>query len=115
MVMFNVVILGTAFGALVAARRIRAARTASAHREHVEQQVIAERLRIARDLHDVLAHHLTLVNAQAGVANYLLDKNPEAAGRALRDIHRHTSDALDELRATVGMLRNDADTSADDL
>ena len=113
MVMFNVVVLGTAFGALLAVRRIRAARTARAHRDHVEQQVIAERLRIARDLHDVLAHHLTLVNAQAGVANYLLKTNPDAAGRALRDIHRHTGDALNELRATVGLLRNTNDTTGD--
>src|SRR6478609_9829252 len=113
MTMFNVVLLGTALGAVIAARRIRAARADRAHRDHVEQQVIAERLRIARDLHDVLAHHLTLVNAQAGVANYLLDKDPDAAGRALRDIHRHTSDALDELRATVGLLRHVNDTSSD--
>jgi signal transduction histidine kinase len=113
MVMFNVVVLGTGLGALIATRRIRAARTERAHRDHVEQQVTAERLRIARDLHDVLAHHLTLVNAQAGVANYLLAKNPDAAGRALRDIHRHTSDALDELRATVGLLRHVNDTTTD--
>ncbi len=106
MVMFNVVVLGTALGALLAVRRIRADRAERAHHDHVEQQVIAERLRIARDLHDVLAHHLTLVNAQAGVANYLLNKNLDAARQALRDIHQHTSDALDELRATVGLLRN---------
>lgn len=113
MIMFNVVLLGTAFGALLAARRIRAARADRALHEHVEQQVIAERLRIARDLHDVLAHHLTLVNAQAGVANYLLDTNPAAAGRALRDIHRHTGDALNELRATVGLLRHVNDATGD--
>ena len=113
MVMFNVVVLGTALGALIATRRIRAARIELAHREHVEKRVIAERLRIARDLHDVLAHHLTLVNAQAGVAGYLLEMNPVAAGRALRDIHRHTGDALDELRATVGLLRQVNDTTAE--
>lgn len=115
MIMFNVVLLGTASGVLLAARRVRAARTARALRDHVEQQIVAERLRIARDLHDVLAHHLTLVNAQAGVANYLLAKNPDAAGRALRDIHRHTGDALNELRATVGLLRNINDTTGDPL
>ena len=73
-----------------------------------------ERLRIARELHDVLAHNLTLVNAQAGVAEYLLETQPQAAAHALRDITRHTSRAIDELRATIGLLRYDAASPAQD-
>jgi signal transduction histidine kinase len=75
--------------------------------EATRREVIAERLRIARDLHDVLAHHLTLVNAQAGVAAYLLHTDPQAASTALHDITRNTRNALDELRVTVGLLRQD--------
>jgi hypothetical protein len=55
----------------------------------------------------LLAHNLTLVNAQAGVAEYLLASRPEAAAEALRGITQHTSRAIDELRATIGLLRYD--------
>jgi signal transduction histidine kinase len=77
--------------------------------------VTEERLRIARELHDVLAHHITVVNAQAGVAQYLLRTNPDAAERALAGITDNTRAALDDIRATLGLLRSDTDGSiADD-
>jgi signal transduction histidine kinase len=68
-----------------------------------------ERLRIARDLHDVVAHTLTTINVQAGVAAHLLDRDPEHARGALATIEEASRDALDELRAVVGVLR-DPDT-----
>ncbi|WP_380161968.1 sensor histidine kinase [Kineococcus sp. R86509] len=71
------------------------------------RQVNAERVRIARDLHDVLAHNIALINAQSGVAAYLLRTDPAAAEKALNDITQHSRQALDELRATVGLLRQD--------
>lgn len=114
MVMFNLVIGATAVGTAVTGRRERVARDALARVEETRQQVVAERLRIARELHDVLAHHLTLVNAQAGVADYLLAADPQAASVALRGINQHTRQALDELRATVGLLRQD-DESVEDV
>jgi len=67
--------------------------------------VTAERIRIAHELHDVLAHHIAVVNAQAGVAQYLLRTDPDAADKALTGIAANTRAALDELRATLGLLR----------
>ena len=66
-------------------------------------------MRIARDLHDVLADHITLVNAQAGVAQYLLHTDLDAADKALAGIAENTRAALDELRATLGLLRDESE------
>jgi signal transduction histidine kinase len=71
-----------------------------------------ERLHIARDLHDVVAHHLAVANAQAGTAAHLLTKNPEQARELLAGLSGSTSAALRELKATVGLLRNPGDDSA---
>ncbi|WP_051267344.1 sensor histidine kinase [Nakamurella lactea] len=109
MIVFSIVVIATGTGVVVGARRDTITRREQEHREEAQRQVVAERLRIARDLHDVLAHHLTLVDAQAAVAGYLLDTNPDKAVEALVDINRHTRVALDELRATVGLLRQDSD------
>jgi signal transduction histidine kinase len=107
MVMFDLVIIATAAGVLVSLRRERAARRVRAVERETKRQVTDERLRIARDLHDMVAHHLALVNAQAGVAEYLTRSDPKAAA-ALSGISRHSRQALDELRATVGLLRADS-------
>ncbi|WP_235915484.1 sensor histidine kinase [Puerhibacterium puerhi] len=114
LVMFNLVALATGIGAVVAARREAIEAAARAREEDTRQAVLDERLRIARELHDVLAHNLTLVNAQAAVADFLIRTDPDAASGALKDITRHTSRAIDELRATVGLLRHGDDGTADD-
>ncbi len=57
----------------------------------------------------MVAHHITLVNAQAGVAHHLLRSHPDRAHEALADIRETSRTALDELRATVGLLRQDDD------
>jgi signal transduction histidine kinase len=108
-VVFDLVIIATGAGILVNLRRERRARDERDRTAQIRREVLAERLRIARDLHDVLAHHLTLVNAQAGVADYLLHTDPAAAANALRDITANTRLALDGLRDTVGLLRDDTD------
>jgi signal transduction histidine kinase len=105
LVMFNLILDGAAIGALISGRRERLARDARERAEATRRVIEAERLRIARELHDVLAHHLTLVNAQAGVADYLVRTDPQAAATALHGLTEHTSRALDEMRATVGLLR----------
>lgn len=64
-----------------------------------------ERLRIARELHDVLAHDISMINVQAGVAVHLLDRQPEQARTALIAISQASKEALRELRATLGVLR----------
>lgn len=109
MVMFNLVVGGTLIGWAIREQQERKAREAEQRRADTHRQIIAERVRIARELHDSLAHNLTLVNAQIGVASHLVVANPEAAAKALKDITQHTRQALDELRATVGLLRQDDD------
>ncbi|WP_086664553.1 sensor histidine kinase [Lentzea kentuckyensis] len=99
----NYVIIAVALGE--SARNRRALLWEAQHRARE-----AERIRIAQDLHDVVAHHITLVNAQAGVAHHLLDQHPDQARRALADIKQTSRAALDELRATVGLLRHNDDS-----
>jgi signal transduction histidine kinase len=73
--------------------------------EETRRRVEQERLRIARDLHDAVAHALTTINVQAGVAAHLLDRDPDNARAALAAIEDASHEALDELRAIVGILR----------
>ncbi|MEU9017420.1 sensor histidine kinase [Actinomadura sp. NPDC048394] len=72
------------------------------------RRVAEERIRIARDLHDVSAHTIAVIGVQASVAAELLTEDPEQAADALRAIRRAGAEAMAELRATVGVLR-DAD------
>jgi signal transduction histidine kinase len=72
-----------------------------------------ERVRIARELHDVLAHSLSSINVQAGVGLHLLESQPEKAGEALASIKATSKQALDEVRSVLGILRSDdSDASA---
>ncbi|MFI0422809.1 sensor histidine kinase [Spongiactinospora sp. 9N601] len=64
-----------------------------------------ERLRIARDLHDALGHRLSLINVQAAAALHRLGEHPEGAESALAAIKEASREALGDLRATLGMLR----------
>lgn len=109
LLVFYLVVTAAAVGVWLGNRRDRALRLAAEREEHTQRAVLDERLRIARELHDVLAHNLTLVNAQASVARYLLRSDVDAAERALGDIAQHTGRAIDELRATIGLLRRDDD------
>ncbi|MFC8733697.1 sensor histidine kinase [Luteimicrobium sp. NPDC057192] len=93
----------------LAERRGRA-REAAARREH--DAVTAERLRIARELHDVLAHSLSAISVQAGVGLHLLDRDVEQARSALTQIRATSSEALGEVRAVLGIVRADDGTSA---
>jgi signal transduction histidine kinase len=83
---------------IVAFRRDRA-------REEERAQHQEERLRIARELHDVLAHNVSLMNVQAGVALHLLDQQPQRARPALEAIKQASSDTLREVRSVLGILR----------
>jgi signal transduction histidine kinase len=73
--------------------------------EEARRRAGEERLRIARELHDVLAHNISLINVQSGVALHLLDKQPDQAKTALVAINDASKEALRELRATLGVLR----------
>ena len=73
-------------------------------------RVQAERLRIARDLHDVVAHGLSTISVQSGVAAHLIDSNPDHARQALEVINETGKHTLEELRAMVGVLRSTEET-----
>ena len=73
-----------------------------------DRYVYAERMRIAREVHDVVGHSLSVIHLQAGVALHVLEKRPEQVAASLEAIRLTSKDALAELRHTLGMFR-DAD------
>ena len=87
------------------ARRERMAQARAAREETERRRGSEERLRIAQELHDVLGHHVSLINVQAGVALYLMDDDPEQARTALAAIKQSSRELLHEMRATLGVLR----------
>ncbi|WP_275408597.1 sensor histidine kinase [Actinocatenispora rupis] len=75
--------------------------------EQERRQANEERLRIAQELHDVLAHNISLINVQAGVALHLMDQRPEQARTALTTIKHASKEALGEMRSALAVLRGD--------
>lgn len=90
----------------------RARQAEESRDSEARRKVTEERVRIARELHDLVAHQITLANAQASVAAHLLDTRPDQARASLDELVRTTRQALDELRGTVGLLRQRDDASA---
>lgn len=80
--------------------------------EETRRRVDEERLRIARDLHDITAHSLSLIAVQSGVASHVLDSDPEEARRSLLAIRETSRSALHELRGLLGVLRGAGDSPA---
>ena len=104
-------VVGLASAAVLAGQAIAArGERAAAQRERLalqeEQAIAAERLRIAQDLHDSVAHAMATINVQSGVAAHLLDRDPSQAKAALEAIRVASSHALDELGAILGVLRD---------
>ncbi|MEU9607721.1 sensor histidine kinase [Streptomyces sp. NPDC048057] len=95
--------------AYLAAVEDRAQRAEESRDSEANQRVAEERVRIARELHDLVAHQITLANAQATVAAHLFDTRPEQTRKSLQELVETTSNALNELRATVGLLRQSGD------
>jgi signal transduction histidine kinase len=93
-------------------RRDRAAEYWRLAGEREQSEVQAERVRIARELHDVLAHSLSQINVQAGVGLHLMDRQPDKAAEALASIKETSKSALDEVRSVLGALRSDGSTDA---
>ena len=94
--------IGTAVRNRVAARRAAAQEAVERQSRLAEQ----ERLRIAREVHDVVAHSLAMINVQAGVAVHVADRRPAQAVAALQAIKEASATALADLRATVTVLRS---------
>jgi signal transduction histidine kinase len=84
---------------------IREQRMMRTREEETRRRAGEERLRIARELHDVLGHNISLISVQAGVALHLMDKQPEQARIALSVIKDASKDALRELRSVLDVLR----------
>jgi len=107
--------------ALAEGSRVRAAHFAEmmrareeakrARSEQARRQASEERLRIARELHDVLGHHLSLINVRAGVALHLLDSRPEQAREALGAIKQASAEALREVRGVLAALNADDESA----
>ncbi|MFG2960217.1 sensor histidine kinase [Streptomyces sp. NPDC048291] len=93
----------------------RAAYAERTREEEARLRVAEERMRIARELHDVVAHHMAVANAQAGTARHLVPTRPEQALKLLDELTVTTSSALIELRATVGVLRQSGDQDGESL
>jgi signal transduction histidine kinase len=112
----GVSVMSAALGESVRARRVIAAdavaRAELAERTREEEaraRVADERVRIAREVHDTVAHAIAIVNVQAGVTAHVLDKRPERARETLLAIEQTSSRALEEMRTILGVLRADDD------
>ncbi|MEP6842422.1 MAG: sensor histidine kinase [Pseudolysinimonas sp.] len=115
-------IAGTTLGILIVvglgegirSRRERVAEFRRRVSQRRQTEVQAERVRIARELHDVLAHSLSQINVQASVGLHLMEKQPDRAKEALASIKETSKTALDEVRTVLGVLRAEggADPSA---
>ena len=92
-------------GEIIKFRRERAAARARSLEEEARRRTSEERLRIARELHDVVAHNISLINVQAGSALHLMDQQPERARTALSAIKDASKETLVELRSVLGVLR----------
>jgi signal transduction histidine kinase len=91
--------------AYVAELRDRAERAERSREEEARRRVDEERLRIARELHDVVSHTIGVISVQAGVAAHLLHRRPDKAADSLAAIRQASDEALGELHAMLGVLR----------
>jgi signal transduction histidine kinase len=105
--------LAVAVGDLVRTRRAylaevldRAQRAERSRDEDARRRVIEERVRIARELHDVVAHNIAMINVQAGVAAHVLRDRPEQAEESLAHVRHAARSVLDELSTVLGVLRD---------
>lgn len=97
-----------AYLAALVARAETAERT---REEEALRRAEQERVRIAREVHDVVAHAMVAINVQAGVAAHLADRDPRQARDALLEIKRVSGTALGDLRATLGVLRDEGEAA----
>jgi signal transduction histidine kinase len=116
-VQFALLLLGWLAVLLVAAElmRLRGARRVDVRRTRevdARRRASDERLRMARELHDVIGHNISLISVQAGVGLDLMDAQPEQARAALAAIRTVSQDALTELRGMLAALRSDGDDVA---
>ncbi|MHB1537860.1 MAG: sensor histidine kinase [Solirubrobacteraceae bacterium] len=100
-----------AVGEWMRVRRERSAQERRTRELQAGRKADEERLRIARELHDVLAHSISVINVQSGVALHLIDDKPEQARTALAAINDASAEALREVRSVLGALRGTGERS----
>ncbi|GAA4736353.1 two-component sensor histidine kinase [Phytohabitans rumicis] len=112
--------MAVAFGDATRSRRAyvaeveeRARRAEHSRDEEARRRVAEERLRIARELHDVVAHHIAVINVQAGAAAHVLHSRPDVVGTALAHIRHESDTVVKELGAVVGFLRQPDESSTE--
>ncbi len=99
-------LLAIAAGEIIRSRDESAERAAAAREQAALRLVGEERLRIAQEVHDVVAHAMVAINVQAGVAAHLIGRDPVHAAESLRQIKHVSGEALADLRSTLGVLRD---------
>ena len=105
--LLDLLFAGWAAVAVLAADAMRARQERLRHQEDEDRRRVAEeRLQLARDLHDSVAHSMAAINVQSGVAAHVLARRPEQAAEALEAIRVASRDALDELGAMLDVLRD---------
>ncbi len=109
--------LATAASIAISSRRAtmagledRARRAEETREETARRRVAEDRVRIARELHDVIAHHVAVISVQSGVAEHLVDRDPAAAKAALRHVRTSAKSVLVELQSVLGVLRQEEAT-----
>ncbi|AGL18524.1 sensor histidine kinase [Actinoplanes sp. N902-109] len=85
----------------------RAQRAEQTREEEARRRVVDERVRIARELHDIVAHHIAVISVQAGAAAHVAERQPEQIGPALAQIRESSGTVLREIQSVVGVLRGD--------
>ena len=112
-------IMSAALGESVRSRRViatealeRAELAERTREEEARARVAQERLRIAREVHDTVAHAIAVINVQAGVTAHVIDKRPDRARETLLAIEQASSRALEEMRTVLGVLRAEEDVRA---
>ncbi|MFD7053236.1 sensor histidine kinase [Streptomyces mirabilis] len=113
-ILFSAVMIRFGVAARVSAKRAdqlaaMAERLRAEQEDRARRAVVEEQGRIARELHDVVAHHMSVISVQAGMAGYVFTSDPATARGALRTISATTREALQEMRRMLKVLRADED------
>ncbi|MEU6073794.1 histidine kinase [Micromonospora sp. NPDC047074] len=98
--------------AYIAAVEERARRAEQTREDEARRRVVEERIRIARDLHDVVAHHIAVINVHAGLAGHTIRTRPDQAETSVRHVRQAAQTVLDELAMILSMLRQSGETDA---
>jgi signal transduction histidine kinase len=113
--LFGLLIKGqfSARNAALAVMAERAQWAAAQRDQEARRATLAERLRIARELHDIVAHHVSVIVIQAQGAQRVAGREPDRAVRAMTDVERTARTALEEMRRMLGLLRPPGDVDGD--